>query len=86
LVRSWSRFWRLSSGKVNNTDLAKQHRLGVLRLLRGEVYDRQEVPVLAAMRKFIEAAEKSENHIFRQQLTDIPIDLTVDPDSIEAAS
>jgi FADH2 O2-dependent halogenase len=53
---------------------SKEHRLAVLRLLQGEVYDRQEVPVLAAMRKFIGEAEKSENHIFRKQLTDIPID------------
>jgi 1H-pyrrole-2-carbonyl-[peptidyl-carrier protein] chlorinase len=54
---------------------SKQHRLAVLRLLQGEVYDRQEVPVLAAMRQFIEAVEKSENSVFRAQLTDIPIDL-----------
>jgi FADH2 O2-dependent halogenase len=54
---------------------SKEHRLAVLRLLQGEVYDRQEVPVLKAMREFIEAVEKSENHVFRGQLTDIPIDL-----------
>lgn len=54
---------------------SKQHRLAVLRLLQGEVYDRQEVPVLTAMRKFIETVEKSDNHIFKAQLTDIPIDL-----------
>jgi 1H-pyrrole-2-carbonyl-[peptidyl-carrier protein] chlorinase len=54
---------------------SKQHRLAVLRLLQGEVYDRQEVPVLSAMREFIEEVEKSENHIFRAQLSDIPIDL-----------
>ena len=53
---------------------SKQHRLAVLRLLQGEVYDRQEVPVLDAMRKFIEVAEKSDKHVFRRQLTDIPID------------
>lgn len=57
---------------------SKEHRLAVLRLLQGEVYDRQEVPVLAAMRKFIEVAENSENSIFRAQLTDIPIDFTAD--------
>jgi FADH2 O2-dependent halogenase len=54
---------------------SKEHRLAVLRLLQGEVYDRQEVPVLAAMREFIEVVEKSENSAFRTQLTDIPIDL-----------
>jgi len=63
---------------------SRQHRLAVLRLLQGEVYDRQEVPVLAAMRKFIEVVEKSEDHVFRKQLTDIPIDLIPDSVSIEA--
>jgi FADH2 O2-dependent halogenase len=53
---------------------SKQHRLAVLRLLQGEVYDRQEVPVLGAMREFINAVEKSDNHVFRDQLTDMPID------------
>jgi FADH2 O2-dependent halogenase len=57
---------------------SKHHRLAVLRLLQGEVYDRQEVPVLAAMRQFIEAVEKSDNHVFRSQLTDMPIDLDAD--------
>jgi FADH2 O2-dependent halogenase len=63
---------------------SKEHRLAVLRLLQGEVYDRQEVPVLAAMRQFIEAVEKSENHVFRNQLTDIPIDLISEVDSLES--
>jgi 1H-pyrrole-2-carbonyl-[peptidyl-carrier protein] chlorinase len=62
----------------------KQHRLGVLRLLQGEVYDRQDVPVLAAMRKFIEEVEKSDNHIFRAQLTNMPIDIISDPDAVDA--
>lgn len=53
---------------------SKQHRLQVLQLLQGEVYDRSEVTVLAAMRKFIEVVEQSENHIFKGRLTDIPID------------
>ena len=57
---------------------SKQHRLAVLRLLQGEVYDRQEVPVLRAMREFIEEVEKSGNHVFREQLTDIPIDQIFD--------
>jgi 1H-pyrrole-2-carbonyl-[peptidyl-carrier protein] chlorinase len=57
---------------------SKEHRLGVLRLLQGEVYDRQEVPVLEAMRKFIAEVEKSERNVFREQLTDIPIELISD--------
>ncbi len=53
---------------------SKKYRLEVLRLLQGEVYDRKEVPVLAAMRQYIETVEKTENHLFRSQLTSIPID------------
>lgn len=53
---------------------SKQHRLQVLQLLQGEVYDRSEVTVLAAMRKFIETVENSDDHLFKDRLTDIPID------------
>ncbi len=53
---------------------SKEHRLEVLRLLQGEVYDRKEVPVLDAMRNYIRAVEQSDNHIFKQHLSDIPID------------
>jgi FADH2 O2-dependent halogenase len=53
---------------------SEQHRLQILRLLQGEVYEREEVPVLAAMRAFIAAGERNENHVFRGQLTDISID------------
>ncbi len=52
----------------------KQHRLQVLQLLQGEVYNRGEVPVLKAMRDFIEMVEKSENHLFKGKLTNISID------------
>jgi FADH2 O2-dependent halogenase len=51
-----------------------KHRLEVLRLLQGEVFDRSEVPVLDAMRDFIRTVEADENHLFRKQLSDIPID------------
>ena len=53
---------------------SKKYRIEVLRLLQGEVYDRQEVAVLAAMREYIETVEKTENHIFRSKLTSMPID------------
>jgi FADH2 O2-dependent halogenase len=53
---------------------SKEHRLEVLRLLQGEVYDRKEVPVLDAMRKYIEAVEKSEKHLMKKSLTSISID------------
>jgi len=53
---------------------SKSHRLEVLRLLQGEVYERGEAPVLAAMRKYIAAVEASDNHMFKSQLTSMPID------------
>jgi FADH2 O2-dependent halogenase len=52
---------------------SKKHRLEVLRLLQGEVFDRREVPVLDEMRKFIRTVETTPNHLFRNQLSDIPI-------------
>jgi FADH2 O2-dependent halogenase len=54
--------------------IQSQYRVEVLRLLQGEVFDRQEVRVLDAMRHFIETVESNENHLLRKQLTDIPID------------
>lgn len=59
---------------------SKTHRLEVLRLLQGEVYDRREVPVLAAMRKYIETVEKTNGHLLKQQLANIPIDDLPIPD------
>jgi FADH2 O2-dependent halogenase len=53
---------------------SKKYRLQVLQLLQGEVFDRSEVEVLDAMRRFIEMVENSEDHIFKGQLTDIPVD------------
>jgi len=53
---------------------SKQHRIEVLRLLQGEVFDRREVPVLDAMRKFIHAAETTRGHAFAGALSDIRID------------
>jgi FADH2 O2-dependent halogenase len=53
---------------------SKEHRLEILRLLQGEVYDRDQVPVLDSMRQYIKAVEESDSHVFRTALTDIPID------------
>ena len=53
---------------------SKTHRLEVLRLLQGEVYDREEVPVLKAMRDYIEAVEKTDGHLLKTKLASIPID------------
>jgi 1H-pyrrole-2-carbonyl-[peptidyl-carrier protein] chlorinase len=52
---------------------SKEHRLQVLQLLQGEVYDRSEVPVLQAMRNYVQAVEASDNHLFKSQLTSIAI-------------
>lgn len=51
-----------------------EYRLQVLQLLQGEVFDRSEVPVLDAMRKYIETVEKSSSHIFKPQLANIPLE------------
>lgn len=53
---------------------SREHRLEVLRLLQGEVYDRKDVPVLDSMRAYIRSVEQSDNHVFKAQLSDIPID------------
>ncbi len=51
-----------------------EYRLQIHRLLQGEVFDREEAPVLGAMRQFIEDVENNEHHIFKDQITDITID------------
>ena len=53
---------------------SKKHRLEILQLLQGEVFNRGEVPVLKAMRDYITAVEESNFHIFKDALTSIPID------------
>ena len=53
---------------------SKEHRIEVLRLLQGEVFDRREVPVLDAMRKFIHTVETTPGHVFAGTLSNIPID------------
>ncbi len=53
---------------------SKKYRLEVLQLLQGEVFRRNDVAVLEAMRNYIEKVEKTENHIFHNKLTNIPID------------
>ncbi|MEL6183181.1 MAG: NAD(P)/FAD-dependent oxidoreductase [Myxococcota bacterium] len=50
---------------------SKKHRQGVLELLQGEVFDREDVPVLDAMRKYIETVEKSDSHVFKAYLDDV---------------
>jgi FADH2 O2-dependent halogenase len=54
--------------------IQSEYRVEVLRLLQGEVFDRQEVRVLDVMRRYIAVVEQNERHVFRGQLSDIPIE------------
>ncbi len=53
---------------------SKEHRLQILQLLQGEVYDREKAPVLDAMRDIIHTVENTPGHLWKPHLTDIPID------------
>ena len=53
--------------------IQSEYRVEVLRLLQGEVFNREDVRVLNVMRRYIEAVEQNERHVFRGQLSDIPI-------------
>ena len=53
---------------------SKKYGVEINKLLQGDVFDRTDVEVLDAMRRYIETVEKTENHIFRKQLSGIPID------------
>jgi FADH2 O2-dependent halogenase len=56
------------------------YRHQVLQLLQGDVYDRRDVPVLDAMRKYIAAVEETQGHLLRAHLDpDIPLDLMSEP-------
>jgi 1H-pyrrole-2-carbonyl-[peptidyl-carrier protein] chlorinase len=46
----------------------EEYRLQVLQLLQGDVYDREEVPVLQAMRDFIDNVENTEGHLLQPYL------------------
>jgi 1H-pyrrole-2-carbonyl-[peptidyl-carrier protein] chlorinase len=54
--------------------IQSQYRVEILRLLQGEVFNREDVRVLDVMRRYIEAVEQNEKHVFRGQLSDIPIE------------
>jgi FADH2 O2-dependent halogenase len=54
--------------------IQSEYRVEILRLLQGEVFNRQDVRVLEVMRRYIEVVEKNEGHVFRGQLSDIPIE------------
>ena len=48
--------------------VSEQYRHQVFQLLRGDVFDRDEAPVLQAMQDYIEAVEKNEGHLLRISL------------------
>jgi FADH2 O2-dependent halogenase len=54
--------------------IQSEYRVEILRLLQGEVFNREDVRVLDMMRRYISVVEKNENHVFRGQLSDIPIE------------
>jgi 1H-pyrrole-2-carbonyl-[peptidyl-carrier protein] chlorinase len=54
--------------------IQSEYRVEVLRLLQGEVFNREDVRVLDVMRRYIAVVEKNEKHVFRGQLSDIPIE------------
>ena len=54
--------------------IQSEYRVEILRLLQGEVFDRHDVRVLDVMRRYIAVVEQNENHVFRGQLSDIPIE------------
>ena len=54
--------------------IQSEYRTEILRLLQGEVFNREDVRVLDVMRRYIAVVEKNENHVFRGQLSDIPIE------------
>ena len=53
---------------------SEKYKADIHRLLQGNVFDRKESPVLDAMREYIKKVESTENHIFKGQLTNLPID------------
>ena len=54
--------------------IQSEYRVEILRLLQGEVFERHDIRVLDVMRRYIDVVEKNEGHVFRGQLSDIPID------------
>ncbi len=52
---------------------SKDHRLQILQLLQGEVYDRDSAPVLDAMREMIKTVEETPGHLWASELTEIEV-------------
>lgn len=54
-----------------------RHRLDVLKLLQGDVYDEAEPPVLAEMRRIVEMVEQAPDHVWHDRLGDLTADAFV---------
>lgn len=48
-----------------------KYRLDILKLLQGDVYDEEEPPVLAEMRKIVEDVEANPKHVWHKLLNDL---------------
>jgi 1H-pyrrole-2-carbonyl-[peptidyl-carrier protein] chlorinase len=48
-----------------------KYRLDILKLLQGDVYDEEEPPVLAEMRKIVEEVESNPKHVWHNLLNDL---------------
>src|SRR6185295_8842677 len=48
-----------------------RYRLGVLRLLQGDLYDAQEPPVLTEMKRIVRDVEQDPGHIWHRYLGDL---------------
>lgn len=55
---------------------SKEYRFQIHRLLQGEVYDREQAPVLDAMRDVIRTVEATPGHLWAPHLADVPLDAT----------
>ncbi len=69
-IRLYYKLMHLFTHFISN----EEHRLQILQLLQGEVYDRANAPVLDAMREVIRTVEETPGHLWAPYLTDIPID------------
>lgn len=49
----------------------EKYRLDILKLLQGDVYDEEEPPVLAEMRKIVEEVESNPKHVWHKLLNDL---------------
>ncbi len=69
-IRLYYKLQHIFTHFISNDDYRQQ----LLQLLQGEVFERDEAPVLKAMREVIHTVETTDGHLWKPALTDIPID------------